>query len=333
MNKILNEIKFWWNASRGYTTPVTIMSWSVPFIFALSEGGNIFFGILALIGILSVHLGVNLFDDIVDYYFEKYKTKKGLQNTINFQKGKCKYIIDGHATYRIILLITFCLFALGGLIGLFFVWKCGLPVLYIMLITAFLCVLYPLVTYIGLGEIIVGTVYAPLLYSGVYFVMTKSFSVEILLVSISTGLLTIGLLNAHTFMDFDFDKRNRKITLCTIAKTKHNAVKTEGAIFILAMLNIIILVSIGKLPPIMLLTLGTIPLMITLYELLYRHIENPNIYIKAKFWMGPIENWNEIVKNKNEGFMQKFLLARNVMFIFTLLLCIAKIIEEIRKCI
>src|SRR5574344_2135588 len=141
MGNIFNNIKFWWNASRGYTTPVTIMSWSVPFIFSLSEGGNIFFGILALVGILSVHLGVNLFDDVVDYYLEKNKTKKGIQNTINFQKGKCKYIIEGHTTYKIILLITFCLFALGGLIGLFFIWKCGLPVLFIMLITAILCIL------------------------------------------------------------------------------------------------------------------------------------------------------------------------------------------------
>jgi hypothetical protein len=44
--------------------------------------------------------------------------------------------------------------------------------------------------------------------------------------------------------------------------------------------------------------------------------------------MGPMENWDEIEKNNLQSFMIKFLLARNVMVIFTFFLCLAIIIAR-----
>lgn len=329
MNIKNNAILFWFSAARGYSIPISVMSWAVPFVFGVCDKGNVFYGILALIGIVLVHLGVNLFDDVIDYYLEKRLINKGLRDTFNFQQGKCQYIINGSATLMNTLVVASCLFFAALLIGLFLFLKCGMVVTYIVLITAALAVLYPVLTYFALGEVIVAIVFSPLLYLGTYFVMTGHFSLEMMIVSISTGLLTVGLLHTHTFMDFDFDQKNNKKTLCALVKTKENAVITQGIIMFLAFLNITIFALFGQLPGLMLLSLLAIPSAVSLYKLLNLHIKNPSVVVEPKFWMGPMENWEKIKENKLEAFMVKFLLARNVMLIFSFFVCLAKVITEV----
>lgn len=333
MNKLLKRIIFWFNSARGYSSPTSIMSWCVPFIFGLSVKGNIYYGILALIGIVFVHLGVNLFDDVVDYALEMKRVKSGKSSTgnLNLQEGKCKYIIDNRATLLQTLFVSLTLFLISLLIGAFLTVKCGFTVVWIVLITAILCVLYPILTYFALGEFIVGFTFAPMLYLGTYFVMTKSFSLEIMLISISTGLLTVGLLHTHTFMDYDFDIKNNKKTLCSILGSKEKAIIAQGIIMFLAYINIIICVLLKLVPFSMLLTLLSIPTAVSLYKVLKIHAKNPKEKIERTFWMGPMENWDNIVKNNLEGFMLKFLLARNVMMIFTMLVCISKILADFIK--
>ncbi len=330
MQKIFDTISFWFNAARGYSIPISVMSWAVPFIFGLADNGNITNGLLAFIGIVMVHLGVNLFDDVIDYYFEKKKIDKGLAPDFNVQKGKCKYILDGKTTPLITLWVALGLFSTASLIGLYLTYVCGWQVLAIALATAFLCLIYPVMTYFAMGEFIVGIIFAPMLYFGTYFVMTKSFSLEMMIASISTGLLTVGLLHTHTLMDYDFDKDNNKKTLSSLAGSKKNAVIVQGIIMFLAYANILISVWLGFLPKVMILTFLALPTAISLYNLLMLHIKDPSIVVKRRFWMGPMENWETIVKNNTESFMIKFLLARNVMLVFTIFLCLAKLISEIK---
>lgn len=329
MSKTISEaIPFWFNSARGYSIPISVMSWSVPFIFGLTDGGNIFYGLLALIGIVCVHLGANLFDDVIDYYLEKKRIEKGLHTDFNFQKGKCKYILDGNASLIQTLFVSLGLFSFAFILGVFLTLACGWQVMALIFVTAILCLLYPVLTYFALGEFIVGILFAPMLYLGTYFVMAKSFSLEMMIISISTGLLTVGLLHTHTFMDYDFDAKNNKKTLCALVGTKKNAVIAQGVMMLLAYLNIIMAVLFGFLPLVMLICLLTIPTSVSLCKLMLLHINNPEIVVPRTFWMGPMENWDHFVKNNIESFMIKFLLARNVMLIFTVFICIAKIISE-----
>ncbi len=328
MNKFVQVLQFWFNSARGYSIPISIMSWSVPFIFGLTDGGNLFYGILAFFGIVSVHLGVNLFDDVIDYYLEKRQISKGLKESFDFQKGKCKYIVDGKASALKTLFVSLGLFAFSSAIGLFLAYECGIQVIILIALAAILCLLYPVLTYFAMGEVIVGILFAPMLYYGTYFVMTKSFSPEIMVISISTGLLTIGLLHTHTLMDYDFDVKNNKKTLSSLAGSKKNAVIVQGVIMFLAYLNILAGIYFNFLPMIMLLSLLSIPTSVSLYNLLMLHAKDPNIVVPRRFWMGPMENWETFVKNNTESFMIKFLLARNVMLVFTVLICIAKIASE-----
>ncbi|UKI40884.1 MAG: hypothetical protein L6V95_12345 [Candidatus Melainabacteria bacterium] len=68
MHKIKERFLFWFKASRGYSLPMSVISWLIIFVYALKfSNGNIIYGILALIGIAFAHLGTNLFDDYIDF--------------------------------------------------------------------------------------------------------------------------------------------------------------------------------------------------------------------------------------------------------------------------
>ena len=64
---MIEKLKFFFNCSRAFALPVTILSWLTVFVYGLKSGGNIWNGLLALIGISLAHLAGNMADDYIDY--------------------------------------------------------------------------------------------------------------------------------------------------------------------------------------------------------------------------------------------------------------------------
>lgn len=325
--RLFNTIWFWLKAARVHTMPMSFMSWLVVFCWAIKQGGNIWLGILALLGVMLAHLGVNLIDDYFDYKRE-VGTIKIIEEkqSIKMQKGKCKYLIDGEATLNQTLMVVFIYFGLASLIGLYLLIVCGWQVALIAAAAAVFCIFYPFLTYCGLSEVAVGMTFAPLLFAGVSFVMLGYISKDAILLSISTGLLTVGLLHTHALMDYDFDVKDNKKTLCTILGSKHAALVALGLMMAGAYINIALGILLGKFPLATVTTFLTIPLAVTLYKLMKLNIEHPETVPERKSWMGPMENWEEIVKNNAQNFMLKFYISRNIMMFFTILLCLGLLI-------
>ena len=325
--KFINTIIFWLKAARVHTLPMSFMSWLVVFCWAIKHGGNIYFGILALIGVMLAHLGVNLIDDYFDFKREVGTIKSSDEKkSIKMQKGKCKYMIDGKATLKQTLMVTIIYFGLASLIGLYLLINCGWQVAAIASSAAVFCLLYPYLTYWGLSEVAVGLSFAPLLFAGVSFVMLGYLSKDILLLSISTGLLTVGLLHTHAMMDYDFDLKDKKKTLCTILGSKKASLIALGLMMAGAYLNIAVGVLLKLYPLATIGTFATIPLAIALYNLMKLNIEHPEVVPERKSWMGPMENWEEIKNNNAQSFMLRFYISRNIMMFFTVLLCIGILI-------
>ena len=66
-NSLKSFFRLWfYDVSRGYSLLMSVMPWLVAFLYCLKQGGNILYGMLALIGIVAAHLGTNVFDDVVD---------------------------------------------------------------------------------------------------------------------------------------------------------------------------------------------------------------------------------------------------------------------------
>lgn len=320
-----NLVSFWFKTTRAYSLPMSIMSWSVPFVFGITDKGNILYGIIALIGIIFAHLGVNMFDDFVDFLIAKKNANA--EGEIVLQKGKCAYLLNKELTLKQLALVICVLFTLAVLCGLYLTVKTGFTVVIIAAIAGVIGLLYPLLSFVALGEIAVGVIFAPLLYTGVYYVMTGGFSWELFPVAISTGILTIGLLHAHMFLDIDYDKPNNKRTLCLLAGSKENAIRNQLYIMALGYINIIAFVLMQKIPNIYLITLLSLPTAVMLYKIMRAGIINPDEKIHTNIFFGILENMQEYKENRN--FMITFMTARNVMVEFTILVCLAKVISEI----
>lgn len=320
-----NLVSFWFKTTRAYSLPMSIMSWSVPFVFGITDKGNILYGIIALIGIIFAHLGVNMFDDFVDFLIAKKNANA--DGEIVLQKGKCAYLLNKELTLKQLALVICVLFTLAVLCGLYLTVKTGFTVVIITAIAGVIGLLYPLLSFVALGEIAVGVMFAPLLYTGVYYVMTGGFSLELFPVAISTGILTIGLLHAHMFLDIDYDKPNNKRTLCLLAGSKENAVRNQLYIMALGYISIIAFVLMQKIPNIYLITLLSLPTALMLYKIMKAGIINPDEKIHTNIFFGILENMQEYKENRN--FMITFMTARNVMVEFTILACVAKVLSEI----
>lgn len=308
MGCVLTSLRIFFTATRAYSLPISSMSWLVPFLLGLCAGGNLVYGIFSLFGIIILHLATNIFDDTVDFQREKNLIDSGTKVDFNFQQGKCSCIFNNLLSLRQYYIISFILFSISLLIAVVFVYLCGLKLLYVILPCIFICLLYPILGCLGLGEVLVSVVFSPLIYSGVYYVMTGYYSSNILLLSVSTGLLAVAVLHNHMLLDYRYDTFNRKITLCRILGSEIKSFILLLVIVILSYLNIVAVVFAGKLGIFYLLPLLSIPWAIKLLTVMFSHIKNPS----------------------NEDFLYKFKLPQNLLTSFTILLCISIVAD---KCI
>ncbi len=299
------EILF--TACRCYSLPISFMSWVIPFTFALKKGADIYYGLLSLLGILILHMAANLFDDVIDYIREKSAIDKGLKDKFNFQEGKCKYIFNGDLTIKNAFILCLILFILAFIIGVFFIYKCGFELLWLIILTAVLCLLYPVLGSKGFGEVLIAIIFSPLLYLGVYFVMTGDVSVKLLILSISTGFLTVAILHNHMLLDYKFDETNRKITLCTISGNQFNAYILLFVFVIMAYVNLFVFFFMGKIGIVYLIPVLSLPLAVKLLKEMKNHIN---------------------AADDKKSFLYKFMLAQTLHTVFTLLLCASIILDK-----
>ena len=252
---MIKKICFWLKNSRLFSLPMTLLSWLVVFVYSLKFGGNVLNGLIALVGISFAHLATNLFDDYVDY--------KNLPE--NSQKCKCAYIKDGSATIQDVLRVVLIYLMIATGMGLILFVRCGFPVVVLALIGGLITLLYAQLSRKGFSELSVGTTFGPLLFEGVYFVMTGNFSKIVFVMSIAVVMFTIGLMYVHTVLDFEGDLNSHKMTLVCRLGSKKNAINGVLVLYGIAYLATILLAFMLKNYYI-LLTFLLIPLVFKLYN-------------------------------------------------------------------
>ena len=309
---------------RAYALPTSIFSWLVAFNFGVINGGNILYGIIALVGICFAHLGANVFDDYIDYIFlKKGIDENGKQVLINAQKGKCECLLTGMITKNQMLILAIFLFSVAILTGVFFISKLGFGIIYFMLIGGILGVLYPILGRFRLCELAIGIIYGPLLFSGVYYVMMGYFDYRTLLICVPTMLLTINLLYTDTTLDYDIDKTENKKTLANLFSSKWGSLNFHKVLLSGVYISIISMVYYKLISPYSLLTLITIPAVISLINSMRLNITEPEILPKKLFVDGVMENWNAIVQEGSSKFMFRMYQARNLIMCFSIIFAIS----------
>lgn len=323
INNLFNTIIFWINNARAYSLPMTILSWLTVFTYGIKAGGNIPAGVIALIGICFVHLATNLIDDYFDYKI-LIKDEK-FMNTA--QNCKCEYLRNNKATTKELLTVILLFLSIASIIGIILVFISGIYVILLATIALIIAIIYQKLSKICLGDIGVIIAYGPLMFEGVFYVMTGQFSLNLLILSFACALMTNTVLYTHMLMDYDGDDCSHKTTLCTKFKSKEKALNFLLFFYFLSYI-LLAIIALKTRNYHYFLPYLTIFQMLDLYKSLKQYNNDKITIPKVKPWHYPLENWTKIAKTPDAPFYFRFFYSRNIVTLFMLLACIAIIFSH-----
>lgn len=325
---MLKKIILFLECSRVFSLPMTILSWLVIFTFSIINSGNILYGLTAFLGICFAHLGTNLIDDYFDYKFlirrVDFDKSEYLKNS---QKTKCRYLISGAMTVDKLFVSILVYFFIAFLIGLFLFLKCGMGVVYYALLGGLICLIYPIASRFCLSELAVSLAYGPILFGGVYYVMTGMYSKEVYILSIPTMVMTTILLYIHTVMDYEYDINEGKKTIANCFDSQLDSLVVLKVLLILGYVSLLFLCIFDILDWQVYLVFLTIPMAFDLYKSLEKFSVDETSVPQKKWYHFPMENWEMFEKRGEIAFMMRMFQARNLMVYYSLLLVVAIILS------
>lgn len=320
--KIFERLKLWFEIGRGFTTPLSVL----PYIFAVILAAknckiDFLLSFLGLIGIFIVHLSVNMLDDYFDWKKGAVETYKNLEKQgLVPENNKCFYFTQNLVTPKSVFIVASLMAAIAFLIGLFIASKVGISVIIIALITALLGFFYsasPIkLSYRGLGEPVIAFVFGPLLMTGAYITAGAHLDKFILLISTIMGILVMNIGYVHALSDFDSDLKVGKKSFPGLFKTKENAIFMLGLMYSIAYVLLAYGIFAKIFPLATIVTFLLLPKISVLINLM------KSSDVEPKFWMGPMENWEQVKKQGAEWFMLRICLTRNIVTDFIVLFSI-----------
>jgi len=166
-------------------------------------------------------LGAGLFQIASNMFNDYYDFKSGNDLQVKHQNpfaGGGRVLTAGLVKPSTHLLVSSLCLLFGCLIGLYLIFSLSLPYLFLLglvgVISTYFYVAPPFrFAYRGVGEIIVGINFGPIMTLGAYYVQTGSFAWEPLFLSIPLGLLVAAILWINEFPDMQADGAVGKKTL------------------------------------------------------------------------------------------------------------------------
>lgn len=258
----LDVISRWLIATRSVVLVMTFISAAIAGILAFAAGQfNLLNWLLLTVGLLMAHATNNLLNDLTDY-------KRGVDqdNYYRSQYGP-QPLTHGFMTERqswIYALVT-GLIALAA--GAYFVFTWGSPALILLAAGAFFVLFYTFpLKYVGLGEIAVLLVWGPLMIGGGYYVITGSWSWNVVLAGLPYALGVTGVIFGKHIDKLEGDRAKNIHTLPVLLGEKNARLALLG-MTILQYLLVGYLVLTGFFTPVMLVVLLALPMLRTVWTI------------------------------------------------------------------
>lgn len=336
----MKKLKVWMQNARKASLAQSMLPAILAVVIAINEAEfNIFLAILAVLGVVSAHLGMNLADDFFDYKVNTAESRKELSRQgIRARIVKYPYLTSNESTLQDLkkAIVLFLLFAaiMGGIIlTVRFNWL----IVLIAFLTLFLGISYSgfpfKFSYIGLGELVIGIIFGPLLMMGVYIASANRLDSSVVLASIPVGLLVVNILFTHSFIDKKADESANKMTFARLLKTNKANLTTSVLFNFIPYLIIVAGVVLKYLHPLYLLIFLVLPRSIWLIKSLFDFAKSENANVaKPPKYMGNMGNWEKFQKAGVDWFMARWLGARNILSLFCIVIIIINIILWLSKC-
>ncbi len=178
---------------------------------------NLYYSLLAFIGLLLLHISTNVLNDYYDY-------KSGIDRATRrtpFSGGSGilpAELLKPNSVFRLGIVC----FLLAVPIGIYFVLITGWQLLPLLLLGAIFVLLYtPYLTRLAWPELVAGSGLGTLPVLGAYFVQTGTYTLPAVIAAIPSGILVHNLLFLNEFPDTEADKKaGRKTLPITLGKSK-----------------------------------------------------------------------------------------------------------------
>lgn len=167
-------------------------------------------GLLALVGIILFHASGNAWSDYFDF-------ERGVDRADTFG---VKTLTSGQFMPREIRNLALGLMVPGVMIGLWLVFRTGLPLLWLGVCGALCSLLYPWLKYRAFGDFVIFIAYAILPTLGMSFITVSNFLPDLFLIIVPVGLITVAILHANNTRDINTDVRAHISTLAMRLGTK-----------------------------------------------------------------------------------------------------------------
>ena len=236
--------------------------------------------LLCLFGAAFVHLGTNMANDAWDYRSGNDLAVRHL----NPFAGGGRVLLREVLNTRTHLAVAILFLVLSTLIGLYLVLRVGWPLLIIGIVGVIIAYFYvgpPLrLAHHGVGEVVVGLAFGPLVVLGTYYTLTQSFDPQAIFLSASLGLLVAGILWINEVPDIPADAAVGKRTLVVRLGVKR-ATTVFGGMVIAAYVILVLGVVFARLTPWALLALLALPMAVKPIRGLYRAGADPHALIPS----------------------------------------------------
>ena len=252
-------IKGWVTAARPKTLPAALGPILPGAAFAWSDGSfKLLPAIAALSAALLLQIAVNIANDYFDFIH-------GIDTSdrVGPTRAAAGGLLSLKSMRTGMVLITVLILT----IGVYLIYIAGLPILFIGLAAVISVYLYsagpfPLSTN-ALGDLFVFMFFGPAAVCGTYYVQTLSLNTEIILYSVSIGLLITAILVVNNYRDIKTDTAGGKRTLAVVLGEKLTRVE-YSLLVLIAYLIPPALVFLKDASPWVLLSLISAPLWIPL---------------------------------------------------------------------
>ncbi len=211
---------------------------------------NWMYGVIGFIAMLIIHVSGNLMNEYQDFM-------KGVD--VKEKTGPPRLIVLGLFKPKTVLYYSLTMLTIGCLIGLYLLINTGWPLLVIGVIGILSVLFYHVFKYIALGDVLIFICYSLAVPIGIGFVLTSQLVWPILLVTVPTGLLVVGILHANNTRDVNQDGGAGIRTQAMILGHEGSQIFYQTLVLV-AYVLIAIMVSVQLLHPLAFLVLLSFPL-------------------------------------------------------------------------
>jgi len=235
---------------------------------------------LTLMAALCLHAGANMINDYFDF-------ESGCDLHPAYKEfwapffGGSRLLPDGVLRQRDVYAAALLSFGLGGSIGFFLAYMTGWIILLLGLIGVLSSYFY--VRHLapkGVGELLVGLNFGPLMAMGSYYAQVQTLTIEPLVASFPVGILIASVLWVNEIPDYVADKSVGKNTL-VVRLGRRKAADTYAVLMAAAYAIIVLGVGLGLMPTYSLIALITAPIALSSARVTRKYYDEPFKMVSA----------------------------------------------------